>query len=147
MDPITEYILNETVKLDKFYKGYYDTLPADRKEIFYNPKRGQYHILMLNKEKVGIAGVITNPKHKEFGFFQIYIEKSYRGKNLLKKAAELIYKKYKLKSLIATIKKYNKASIKAHLKAGFIPVEDIAQADLIERGYQKKDEIRLILRK
>ena len=125
IDPITEYILNEGVTLEKFYKEYFDSLPADKKEIYYNAKRGLYHILTLNGKKVGIAGVILNPKRKEFGFFQIYIEKSYRGQNLLKKAAQLIYKKYKLKSLIATIKKHNKASIKGHLKAGFIPVDEV----------------------
>jgi RimJ/RimL family protein N-acetyltransferase len=146
IDSITQYILNENVKLEKFHEEYFDSLPADKKEMFYNPERGLYHILILNKDKVGIAGVILNPKRKEFGFFQIYIDKRYRGKGILKEAAKLIFKKYKLKSLIATIKKYNKASIKGHLKAGFVPVEDIEQADMIERGYQKKDEIRLIYR-
>ena len=142
---IDEY-LQESITIDKFEKSYLDSLPSDKKEIFFNPKRGLYHILLSNRVRVGIVGVILNPKHKDYGFFQIYIEKKYRGKGILKKAAELVFKKYKLTSLIATIKKYNKASIKGHLKGGFTPVEDVVQANLIEKGYQKKDEIRLIYR-
>ena len=135
------------ISLGKFDKEYWDSLPDDKDNIFYNPKRGEYHTLLLNKkEKVGITGVILNPKNKEFGFFQIYIAESYRGKGLLKIAAELIFKKYKLTSLIATIKKKNKASIKSHIKSGFTEVSKVIQADLIERGYQKKDEVRYIYR-
>lgn len=150
LDKYLQYIQessNMDITLGKFDQDFFDSLPEDKKEIFFNPERGLYHILLFRrKEKVGITGVILNPKRKEFGFFQIYIVKKYRGKDILKKAADLIFNKYKLKSLIATIKKYNKASIKGHLKAGFVHVDEIEQADLIERGYQKKDEIRLIYR-
>ena len=136
---------NLKISLGSFDEEFWDSLPNDKEKIFFNPKRSSYHTLLLNsKIKVGIAGVILNPKYKEYGFFQIYIVKSYRGKNILHIAAKLIFKKYKLTSLIATIKKNNKASIKAHLKAGFVYVEEIRQADLIERGYQKKDEVRLV---
>ena len=145
LSELKKVYLDEAVTLDKFHKDYFDKLPSDKKEIFYNPQRGHYHILMFNKQRAGIAGVILNPKHKQYGFFGIYIEKRYRGKDLLKKAAELIYKKYKLKSLIATIKNYNKASIKGHLKAGFIPIEDIVNPNAIEKNYNK-NEIVLIYR-
>ena len=148
IDPITQYIIeasNLRILLGDFDQDFWNSLPKDKEKMFFNSKRSFYHTMLLNdKTKVGIAGVILNPKHKEFGFFQIYIVKSYRGKNLLLQAAKLIFKKYKLKSLIATIKKNNQASIKAHLKIGFIPVDEIKHADIIERGYQKKDEIRLI---
>jgi len=140
------YTYNQ-ITLGKFDEEYWDSLPKDKDEIFYNPKRGNYYTLLLNKKiNTGITGVILNPKYKEFGFFQIYIDKAYRGKGLLKIAAQLIFKKYKLKSLIATIKKYNTASIKAHQKAGFVEVSKVDQADLIERGFQKKDEVRYIYR-
>jgi len=135
------------ITLGDFDQRFWDSLPEDKKEVYLNQKRGTYHTLLWNRRlKIGIAGVILNPKHKEFGFFGIYIVKSSRGKGILKKAAELIFKKYKLKSLIATVKKYNKASIKAHLKAGFIPVKDLTQADMIEKGYQRPDEVRFVYR-
>ena len=88
---IDEY-LQESITIDKFEKSYLDSLPSDKKEIFFNPKRGLYHILLSNKVRVGIVGIILNPKHKDYGFFQIYIEKKYRGKGILKKAAELVFK-------------------------------------------------------
>ena len=142
---IQENYRSSDITLGKFSEEYYDELPADKKEIFYTPKRANYHILLLNrKDRLGIAGVILNPKYKQYGFFQIYIEREHRGKGILKVAAELIFRKYKLESLIATIKKYNKASIMAHEKAGFTEVGKLRQAALIERGYQKKDEVRYI---
>jgi len=145
---IQEIYKPNEITLGKFDKEYWDSLPNDKDYMFYNPKRGEYYTLLLNKKiKVGITGVILNPKKTEFGFFQIYIDKQYRGKGLLKLAAKLIFKKYKLKSLIATIKKNNKASVNSHIKAGFIEVDKVEQADLIERGYQKKDEVRYIYRR
>lgn len=135
------------ITLGKFDEEYWETLPKDKDKIFFNPKRSDYYTLLLDKKiKVGITGVILNPKYKDFGFFQIYIDKGYRKKGLVKIAAKLIFDKYKLTSLIATIKKDNIASIKAHQKAGFIEVDKLKQTDLIERGYQKKDEVRYIYR-
>ena len=144
---IQEALSPLNITLGKFDKNFWDSLPNDKDYVCYNPTRGHYYTLLLNnKIKVGIAGVILNPKHKNFGFFGVYVFKPYRGKGILKIAADLIFKKYKLYSLISSIEKKNKASIKGHLKAGFIYVDNSNKFDIIEKSQQKKNQVRLVYR-
>ena len=124
---------------------YYKKLPQDKKHILYNPKLADYYILVLNnKFNAGITGLFPGKSNKKIGFFQIYIEKQYRGKGILKIAANLIFQKYNLSILVSTIKKSNVASIKAHIKAGFKELDKEQQDRLIKKGLQKKDEVRYV---
>ena len=131
------------VKLGEFNEKYWDSLPEDKKEIYYEPEKGKYHTLLIDKKIAGVAGIFISDKCKENGFFQIYIDRKFRGKGLLKKAADLICQKYNLKELIASIKKSNKASTSSHLKYGFKKIDEKKQQILRDRGLLKKDEIRL----
>jgi len=132
------------IQLGKFNPQYWDSLPKDKKELYYKPQKGFYHVLLVDGEKAGIAGVFLSEEEEGVGFFQIYLGEEFRGKGLLKKAAVLIYKKYSLKKLISTIKKYNTASIKSHLKSGFVEEDHEKQKKLIKEGWQKSDEIRFV---
>lgn len=130
---------NSNIKLLPFDEIYFTTLP-DFDKIKYDPK-GFYQIISYNNKKAGVVGVI--PSKFGHAFFQIVIDPKFRGKGILKSAAELISDKANITHLDATINKSNIISIKAHLKAGFKPLDEHREKILRDQGFLKSDDIRL----
>ena len=80
-----EAINRNNIELKPFNKQYWDLLSQEKNNVLYNINKGQYHTLMLNNQIVGLVSS---------RYFQIYIDKKFRGQDVYSKAADLIYKKY-----------------------------------------------------
>ena len=104
-------------------------------------EKGKFYTLMYNGKKAGLTGVIIFRKP----YFQVAIHQDFRGKGLVKDAADLIAKKHKLKELVATIEVDNVASIGAHKKAGFrkLTPEENKELRVIQKPPKKK-KVRFI---
>jgi len=113
------------IKLEKFNKSYWDSLPQDKNNVLFDISKCKYHTLILNNQIVGIAGLCYNK------YFQIYIDKKFRGQNIYGKAADLIYKKYKLDNMYATIASQNFQGFKAAIKSKRF--KEISQEDYKQR--------------
>ncbi len=74
------------------------------------------YTIYFNDEPCGFIGAIP---HENYAFVQIVILPKYRGKGILELSYKELIKKYKFKTLFATIYKSNIQSIKAHMKIGF----------------------------
>lgn len=119
MKSILEYLTNE-IELTDFDVNIYNKIPMDDDfrlpdDLIKDPDTKLFTIIFNNKP-VGITGFI---KKKNRYYFQIAIFPEFRGLNILKKSADLIKQKFKIKKLISIIEKNNIASIKSHAKAGF----------------------------
>ena len=128
------------MKLQDFDEQFYNSIPG-KNEIGIEEK-GFYHTIVLGDKKVGIVGFIPT-KFEDMGFIQIIIAPEFRGQNLTKEAEEMLAKKYGLKELLATIKKENTASIRAHEKAGFQDIPESNLEELRKKGFLKDDDIRM----
>jgi len=129
--------------LNDFDEKFYKSIEGYRKTI--SPSRGvMYHTIVVDNEKVGVVGYFPVKKNKQAGFVQIALLLKFRGKGFVKKAEELLVKKYDIKLLWATVDKDNIASIKAHLKIGFRQLSDKEIQRLIKDGFLKRDQIRLV---
>lgn len=67
----------------------------------------------------------------------------YKGKGIAKIAEDLLVRKHKISKLYATIDKNNIASIKSHLKLGFIYESEGELIKLRKNGYLKHKQVRL----
>ena len=108
---LNESIKRNNIKLKPFNKQYWDSLSQEKNNVLYDVNNGQYHTLMLNDQIVGIVGLVRSR------YFQIYIDKKFRGQDIYSKAADLIYKKYKLKEMFATVASGNIQGFKGALKS------------------------------
>ena len=107
---------NHEYNLKPFDKSYYKSLPDINNGMLYDPDKGQYFILCKGNIKLGIIGVIILSRN----FWQIYIDKKYRGLGLVEIGSDLLVEKLNLKELVAIIEPENQISLKAHKNAGFI---------------------------
>ncbi len=143
---ITESVSNG-ITFTQFDKQYYKLLPSDKNMVYMDKNHGKYHTIILNDgTRVGFCGVYINPKFKDSGFFQIYIDSKFRGKpqlQILRKSADFLFNKYKLKQMTATIKKSNIASVKSHKKNGFKEIDKVRRDKLIKLGKLKSTDIIL----
>ena len=109
-------------------------------------EKGVYHVFSVDHEPAGIVGFIPlkdKTSEGNQGFVQIAISNKFRGKGLVRKAEDLLAEEHDLIVLYATIDEKNKASVAAHLKAGFEP-EDPGKVEwLKQNGMLQKNEVRL----
>jgi len=127
--------------LKEFDNEFYESL-KDKEKILVD-KKGTYHTIFFEGEKVGIVGFIPSLKNKNEGFIQIIIAPKFMGKGIARNAENLFVAKYHLKKLYATIDKTNGPSIKFHEKIGFKKLSNEEQSILKEKGFLKKDKIRM----
>jgi len=109
-------------------------------------KAGVYHVFSVDSEPAGVVGFLPlqdRQSEGRQGFVQIVISNTYRGKGLVQKAEDLLAQEYDLIVLYATIDEKNKASIQAHLKAGF-ELENPGKVEWLKQsGKLKKNQTRL----
>ena len=129
------------MKLTDFDKDFYESIPG--KDEIGVSKKGTYQTVVIDGKKAGIVGFIPS-KFKDMAFFQILIAPEFRGQGLTKEAEEMLAKEHRITEMLATIKKDNVTSIKAHEKAGFEYLPEQKLIDLREKGFLKDDETRLI---
>ena len=137
-----QYLLNKDLYLGKWNQEYYDSLPPNKQQALTEQKTNMFTVYTKNGDIVGFTGAYIH-EGKEFGFFQVYIDKKYRGKNLLCKIAFLVFDKLKLKEMFSTIKKSNIASVKSHSKSKcFERLSKDEEVHLRNIGRLKDNEIR-----
>lgn len=129
------------IKLDKFDKEFFKKLEGHEEVSSF--ENVVYHTILSDDQKVGIVGYIPAKFPDHCGFVQIVIHPDFRGQGIVGEAESLLVEKYKLKVLLATIKKDNIASIKAHQKIGFEMISDESMKELREKGFLDEDKIRL----
>ena len=108
---LNESVKRNNIKLGLFSQHYWDSLSQEKNNVLYDVNNGQYHTLMLNNQIVGIVGLVRSR------YFQIYIDKKFRGQDIYSKSADLIYKKYKPKEMFATVASGNIQGFKGALKS------------------------------
>ena len=131
---------NKGPVLGDFDEKFLDSIPGAN-EILYEPKGGEFHTLMRDGKKAGVAGFLRKEKG-HFPLFQVAISKDFRRQGMVEDAADLLAKKYKLKELHATIAEKNLPSIAAHKKAGFkeLPKEELlflTKKGLLDKGKKR----------
>ena len=131
------------MQLIKFDNQFYESVP-DHEMMAFPSKNSSYYTILVNRKKVGIVGFIPAKFPEHAGFVQILLIPEFRGKGLVKQAEDILVKKHKIKTLFATIKKSNLASIKSHKKIGFREISKEQINNLREKGFLKDDEIRLV---
>ena len=103
-----------------------------------------YHTVFVDNEKAGIVGILKPiTGGVDSGFVQIVLSPYYRGRGLLPEIYELLAEAHKLKTLYATIKKSNGASIRAHEKIGFKILPEEKLKFLHDKKLISEDEVRL----
>lgn len=128
------------VKLANFDDSFLKSLPDFRK--IGLDLKGIYHTIIINGQKAGVVGYIPAKGEEKTGFVQIILKDDFRGLGLMALVEELLARKYNLKTLLATIKKDNLASIRAHEKSGFKLLSAKELDDLRKKGFLKEDEFR-----
>lgn len=129
------------IKLNKFDKDYFKTLNGHEEILLV--ENGIYYTILCNNKKAGVVGYVPTKFSKDSGFVQIVIDSDFRGQGLVRAAENLLVQKHNLKTLYATIKKENIASIRAHQKIGFKIIDNKNLKELRKKGLLKKNEIRL----
>lgn len=129
------------IELKDFDKDFFETL-SEREEIFMS-KKGIYYTIMCDGAKAGVVGYIPVGTSGVMGFAQTVLSPEFRGKGLGGIAKELLVKKHSLKTLLATIRKGNFASIRANEKIGFKMLSEEKMAELREKGFLKEEDIRM----
>ena len=133
---------NMNIQLTKFNKDFLETIEGNEEVLLQED--GFYYTFTVDGQVAGVVGYIPLESEKEIGFVQIAVHQDFRGKGLVKLAEEELAKKHDLGLLYATINQEDKASIRAHIKAGFEP-EDIERLQYLRgQGLLKSNETRLI---
>ena len=128
------------MQLIDFDPDFYNSLPG--KDMIEISEKGTYKTIFVDGEKAGIVGFIPS-KILDMAFFQILIDPKFHGQGLTKEAEEMLAREYGITEMIATIKKGNIASIRAHEKAGFRYIPESELKEIREKGLLKNDEIRM----
>ena len=132
------------IDLIEFDQDFLETIEGNEEVLIED--NGIYYVFTVDHVPAGVVGFIPlddNVSDGNQGFVQIAIHQEFRGKGLLKPAEDALAKKHDLTALHATINQDNKASIKAHLKAGF-ELDDVERMQFLrENGLLKGNEIRL----
>lgn len=130
------------LSLGDFNLGFYESLP-DAEEIL--PPGGDvvYHTLLLNEEKIGLVGYLPIVVPPATGFVQIAIHPEYQGRGFMACAYNLLAEKYELKTLLATIKRDNATSIRAHQNIGFKMLGQEEMSKMRQQKLLKDNEVRL----
>ena len=128
------------MQLIDFDKEFYESIEG--KDKIFMSERGHYHTFTVEGKKAGVVGVMP-AKIEGSALFQILVAPEFRGKNLTKEAEEMVARKYGITEMLATIKKDNIASIKAHEKAGFEHLPESKLEELRQRGFLDNDKIRM----
>jgi RimJ/RimL family protein N-acetyltransferase len=129
------------IELQDFDKDFFEKL-SGKEEVLISPK-GVYHTIFCDGEKAGIVGYIPVGTSGEAGFPQTVIAEEFRGRGLGGLAKELLVKKHNLKTLFATIRKGNIASLRANEKNGFKILSEEKMTDLRAKGFLKDTDIRM----
>ncbi len=130
------------ISLGKFDKSIYEFLEGYEETLF--DEKGFYYLILVDGQRAGVVGFIPVESSDDSGFIQIVIAPEFRGKGILLIAENLLVKKHGLKTLYATMKKDNFASIKAHEKVGFKIVDEKEMDSLRKKGLLKEDEVRFV---
>ncbi len=72
--------------------------------------------IWIKQNRIGYVGIF---KDEDKDFVGVHIDEEYRGKGYIKGAYKLLVKELNLNELWASIKYYNKASLRAHRKMKF----------------------------
>ena len=132
------------IDLTEFDKDFLEAIEGNEEVLLDDS--GVYYVFTVDHEPAGVVGYLPvddKAGDGNQGFVQIAVHQEHRGKGLVKLAEDALAKKHNLTALYATINQENKASIKAHIKAGF-ELEDIERIQYLQgQGLLKSNEIRL----
>jgi RimJ/RimL family protein N-acetyltransferase len=128
------------IELGEFDKEFFENLEG--KEMVSDSLETIYQTIFCDGEKAGVVGFFP-AKFSNTGFVQYIIDPNFRGKGITIQAINLLAVKYNLKTLYATIKKDNLASIRVSQKAGFQMLNEKEMDELRNKGFLQSDEIRL----
>jgi RimJ/RimL family protein N-acetyltransferase len=144
MNIIQEFLQESqgSLTLSPFDKSYYTSLPPDKKNISSH-KNLKLFTIKLGKANVGLAGCVVLPNKPTYGYFQIYIDKKFRGNNFICPMAKLVFDELRLREMISTVKKTNIASLKCHSRADcFKRCTQTEEEQLRKTGHLGVDEVR-----
>ena len=105
-------------------------------------KKGKYSAVMLGSKKAGLVGVVPSKVDSKSGNALIVILPEFRGRGLIGPVYKKLVEKHNLNELQASIDKSNKASLKAHKKLGFKPVDKEREKFLRKNNFIGPDEVR-----
>lgn len=128
------------MELIDFDQEFYNSIPG--KDEIEVSEKGTYRTILIDGKKAGIVGFIPT-NFDGSAFFMILIAPEFRGQNLTGEAEEMLARKYEISEMLATIKKENTASIRAHEKAGFEYIPENEIKELRKKGFLKENETRL----
>ena len=121
---INESLDSSSISLQPFNENLFNKLVTktdqQRSHVAFRFKNydNAYTIYKLD-EVAGFISYIPSTLDKDVAFVQIVILKPFRGQGILPIAYNILTKQNNIKRLLATIRKDNTASIKAHVKIGF----------------------------
>lgn len=132
------------ISLGEFEQEFFESLDGSNEIVEPNFRtQSYYHTVFVDGERAGIVGLVPLENVPDSGFVQIVLGPAYRGKGLIEKVYEALIDWHGLKTLYATIRKGNVASITAHKKIGFSEISEEKTNFLRSKGLIDEDEIRL----
>lgn len=129
------------MQLIDFDKNFYESIEG--KDEIGIEEKGIYRTIIIDGKKAGIVGIIPT-NYPGTAFVQILITPEFRGQNLTKDVEEMLAREHGITEMLATIKKDNTASIRAHEKAGFQYLTEPELDELRKKGFLDINKTRLI---